>query len=333
MSFQPKMGKDRMTKDLLLKLMDEVSFQEELAAAWSSAAGFSKKQAARRELILKYLCPLVSRYGFAETWEGVTESHQSGSPWSSDPEVIAKFMIQKWLLDPDQQADGLAKKEMPGTELGVSTDAVRKLCEEIERPLQRFSLCAPLCSATCAPKAVTVETLPLHWARPEQQVLVLKEVLQPSEVQQIREWGLSRTGWVHANGHLINQFFDPVLSFKLWSRVEHVMPWSQSSMPVGLNEHLHGENRNGSGRSVFSALLYLSDSTGSDSGTTRFVSPQCPEVARCGRCDYTCGYCVDAPVATGDMVIFTQTLVHAGTEPKTAEKYVIRTDVMYPVVG
>lgn len=39
-------------------------------------------------------------------------------------------------------------------------------------------------------------------------------------------------------GHLINQFFDPVLSFKLWSRVEHVMPWSQSSMPVGLNEHL-----------------------------------------------------------------------------------------------
>ena len=67
---------------------------------------------------------------------------------------------------------------------------------------------------------------------------------------------------------------------------------------------------------------YLSDSTGSDNGTTRFVAPQCPEVARCGRCDYTCGYCVDAPVATGDMVIFTQTLVHAGTEPKTAEKYV-----------
>lgn len=338
-----------MTKDLLLKLMDEslleyssASFQEELAAAWSGAIGFSKKQAARRDVLLKYMCPLVSRYGFAETWEGVTESHQSGQPWASDPEVVAKFMIQKWLLDPDLQA----KRQLPGAKDDISESSVRKLCEEIERPLERRSLCAPLCSATCGGTAKGIDALPLSWARPEQQVWVLREVLKPSEVQAIREWGLSRADWVQANGHLINQFFDPVLSFKLWSRVKHLMPNVEALAAAGLNEHLRflrygeghyfaphqdGENRNDSGRSVFSALLYLSDSTGCDDGTTRFVSPLCPEVAHCGRCDWSCSYCVDAPVATGDMVIFTQTLLHAGTEPKNSEKYVIRTDVMYPV--
>ncbi|CAK9102022.1 Fe2OG dioxygenase domain-containing protein, partial [Durusdinium trenchii] len=85
--------------------------------------------------------------------------------------------------------------------------------------------------------------------------------------------------------------------------------------------HQDGENRNGNGRSLFSALLYLSDSTDGCGGTTRFVAPQCPEVARCGRCDWSCDHCVDAPVAAGDMVIFTQTLLHAGTEPKSNEKF------------
>jgi hypothetical protein len=37
---------------------------------------------------------------------------------------------------------------------------------------------------------------------------------------------------------LINQFFDPVLSFKLWSRVKHFMPNVQGLAAAGLNEHL-----------------------------------------------------------------------------------------------
>ena len=40
------------------------------------------------------------------------------------------------------------------------------------------------------------------------------------------------------SGHLINQFFDPVLSFKLWSRVKHLMPNVQGLAAAGLNEHL-----------------------------------------------------------------------------------------------
>lgn len=309
-----------MTKDLLLKLMDEslleyssASFQEELAAAWSGAIGFSKKQAARRDVLLKYMCPLVSRYGFAETWEGVTESHQSGQPWASDPEVMAKFMIQKWLLDPDLQA----KRQLAGAD-DISESSVRKLCEEIERPLERRSLCAPLCSATCGGTAKGIDALPLSWARPEQEVWVLREVLKPSEVQAIREWGLSRADWVQANG-LAAAGLNEHLRFLRYGEGHYFAP------------HQDGENRKDCGRSVFSALLYLSDSTGCDDGSTRFVSPLCPEVARCGRCDWSCSHCVDAPVATGDMVIFTQTLLHAGTEPKNSEKYVIRTDVMYPV--
>ncbi|CAL1127508.1 unnamed protein product [Cladocopium goreaui] len=182
-----------------------------------------------------------------------------------------------------------AKRQLAGAD-DISESSVRKLCEEIERPLERRSLCAPLCSATCGGTAKGIDALPLSWARPEQEVWVLREVLKPSEVQAIREWGLSRADWVQANGHLINQFFDPVLSFKLWSRVKHLMPNVQGLAAAGLNEHLRflrygeghyfaphqdGENRKDCGRSVFSALLYLSDSTGCDDGSTRFVSPLC----------------------------------------------------------
>eukprot|EP00438_Fugacium_kawagutii_P011883 Skav219164 [mRNA] locus=scaffold648:213569:222097:- [translate_table: standard] len=134
---------------------------------------------------------------------------------------------------------------------------------EIERPLKRRSLCAPLCSAACGSAASGVQQLPLPWARPEQEVWVLKEVLQPEEVEALL--GCTKCKRAYRNvGHLINQFFDPVLSLKLWSRVTDFVPAVRGLAAAGLNEHLR-------------FLRYLSDSRGSDDGTTRFVSPKCPE--------------------------------------------------------
>ncbi|CAL1127509.1 unnamed protein product [Cladocopium goreaui] len=154
-----------------------------------------------------------------------------------------------------------AKRQLAGAD-DISESSVRKLCEEIERPLERRSLCAPLCSATCGGTAKGIDALPLSWARPEQEVWVLREVLKPSEVQAIREWGLSRADWVQANG-LAAAGLNEHLRFLRYGEGHYFAP------------HQDGENRKDCGRSVFSALLYLSDSTGCDDGSTRFVSPLC----------------------------------------------------------
>ncbi|CAJ1331740.1 unnamed protein product [Effrenium voratum] len=124
------------------------------------------------------------------------------------------------------------------------------------------------------------------------------------------------------------------------------MPGLENRKAAGLNEHLRflrygkghffgphqdGENRTALGFSVYSALLYLSEAEGGPKGgTTRFLAPQCPQVAQTGRCDWSCDLCLDAVCSRGDLLIFKQTLLHAGTEPLGKEKFVMRTDVMYP---
>ena len=136
---------------------------------------------------------------------------------------------------------------------------------------------------------------------------------------------------------MISQFVDPVLADKLWSRVCHLVPSFKGLGAVGLNQHMRflkygkghffaphqdGENRHGAARSLLSALLYLSGVDSNESGGgTRFISPECPEVARTGRCDRACDHCVDAPVAAGCLLVFAQSLVHAGTEPMSSDKF------------
>ena len=141
-----------------------------------------------------------------------------------------------------------------------------------------------------------------------------------------------------ANGHMISQFEDGVLAYKLWSRVCHLVPAFQGLGAVGLNQHMRflkygkghyfaphqdGENRHGPARSLLSALVYLSGMDRSENGGgTRFISPECPEVATFGRCDHACDRCVDAPVTAGSVLLFAQSVIHAGTEPKASEKFV-----------
>ena len=118
----------------------------------------------------------VARYGFDASWEGVTQSHLSAKPWSNDPEVAGKFMLQKWLLDPEIQA----QRPLPSP----LWPAMRGLCEDIERPLKRRSQCAPLRSLQSSPRsAVGKQEVRLSWARPEQQVFVIPQVLKEDEVQ------------------------------------------------------------------------------------------------------------------------------------------------------
>lgn len=83
-------------------------------------------------------------------------------------------MLQKWLLDPEIQVH----RPLP-TPLWP---AMRRLCEDIERPLRRCSQCAPLASIHDTLPAASAHALRLPWARPEQQVLVIKEVLKEDEV-------------------------------------------------------------------------------------------------------------------------------------------------------
>ena len=148
----------------------------------------------------------------------------------------------------------------------------------------------------------------------------------------------SRRDWVSANGHLICQFVDAILADKLWVRVCHLVPDFKGSGAVGLNQHMRflkygnghyfaphqdGENRHAGARSCLSALLYLSGVEGKDcGGGTRFVSPDCPQVAGTGRCDRACEHCLDAPATAGCLLMFAQSLMHAGTEPIASEKFV-----------
>ncbi|CAE7528829.1 unnamed protein product [Symbiodinium necroappetens] len=340
-----------MILELLLKLMDEsmieycsASFQEELHELWAKTVGAAAKQAARQELLLKYLCPLVTRYGFDPTWEGVVQSQQSAGPWVADEDVIAKYKLQKWLLDP-----GLQVRKLPGTHDKQLHKAIRELCQEIERKSGRPSLAAPLCSARHATPACQLKEVSVPWARVFAPLVcaVIPDVLSSEEVQALKSWGMSRRDWSLANGHMISQFEDGVLAYKLWSRVCHLVPAFKGLGAVGLNQHMRflkygkghyfaphqdGENRHGPARSLLSALVYLSGMDRSENGGgTRFISPECPEVATFGRCDYACDRCVDAPVTAGSVLLFAQSVIHAGTEPKASEKFVIRTDVMYPL--
>ncbi|CAE7038427.1 unnamed protein product [Symbiodinium natans] len=321
------------------------SFQEELHTLWAKAASATAQQEARQELLLKHLCPIVTRYGFEASWEGVVQSQLSAGPWATDAEVTAKYMLQKWLLDPRLQA-----RRIPGMKEGLEMYlAIRELCQEIEARSGRPSLAAPLCSVRQAIAASQLQQVPVPWARVLAPAVcaVIPRVLTNEEVQALKSWGMSRRDWVSANGHMISQFVDPVLADKLWSRVCHLVPSFKGLGAVGLNQHMRflkygkghffaphqdGENRHGAARSLLSALLYLSGVDSNESGGgTRFISPECPEVARTGRCDRACDHCVDAPVAAGCLLVFAQSLVHAGTEPMSSDKFVIRTDVMYPV--
>lgn len=45
------------------------------------------------------------------------------------------------------------------------------------------------------------------------------------------------------------------------------------------------------------------------------------QVAQTGRCDWSCDLCLDAVCSRGDLLIFKQTLLHAGTEPLGKEKF------------
>eukprot|EP00931_Biecheleriopsis_adriatica_P069078 TRINITY_DN42966_c0_g1_i1.p1 TRINITY_DN42966_c0_g1~~TRINITY_DN42966_c0_g1_i1.p1 ORF type:complete len:363 (-),score=53.18 TRINITY_DN42966_c0_g1_i1:161-1090(-) len=306
-----------------------------------------QKQAARRGPLSKCLYPIIARYGFEASWQGVMESQSCGGPWGSDPEIVAKFQLQKWLLDPSLQK----KQPLPELQHGDLALAVKRIRESIEEKLGSHSLAAPLCSAHDAPKTARLVPVALPWA----QVLghaplacaVVEGVLLPEEVQALRSWGLTRSDWVLANNHLVCQFMDGTFADKLWQRLVHLIPQFQSMPALGLNDHLRllrygpghyflphqdGENRSKDGRSRLSALLYLSEPEAACAGgSTRFISPDCQQISRFGRCDYVCDRCVDAPVGLGSLLIFAQTLVHAGTEPQAVEKYVMRTDVMYPV--
>merc|ERR1711892_1011166 len=74
--------------------------------------------------------------------------------------------------------------------------------------------------------------------------------------------------------------------------------------------------------SLMSAILYLSDPAGCDGGGgTRFIAPDCPTYSRTGRCDWECDRCIDSPVGKGSLLLFAQTLLHAGTEPRSGEKF------------
>mmetsp|Transcript_68755 Transcript_68755/g.223893 ORF Transcript_68755/g.223893 Transcript_68755/m.223893 type:complete len:140 (-) Transcript_68755:122-541(-) len=88
-------------------------------------------------------------------------------------------------------------------------------------------------------------------------------------------------------------------------------------------------------RSVFSALLYCSDpEVDSGAGGTRFVAPDCPRMSSPrspeeARCEGPCRHCVDAPTRKGSILLFAQSLTHAGTEPTSTDKFIMRTDVMF----
>merc|ERR1719265_212562 len=83
--------------------------------------------------------------------------------------------------------------------------------------------------------------------------------------------------------------------------------------------------------SCLTFLLYISDPDDAQGGTTRFISPRCPNVKLGCRCDASCNYCIDAAIKKGSILVFEHRLEHAGTELRSGEKLVMRTDVMFKV--
>lgn len=150
---------------------------------------------------------------------------------------------------------------------------------------------------------------------------------------------------------LIGQVSLPWLQQELWGRVKNFIPAEfKDKHASGLNKSLrflkyepgqffaphqdgsqtNGGKENGSWESsLLSLLLYLSDPTGADfNGGTRFISPDCATKNETGHCNGACDQCINAPVRKGSVLLFAHSVLHAGTMSE-AEKFIMRTDVMY----
>mmetsp|Transcript_127486 Transcript_127486/g.354918 ORF Transcript_127486/g.354918 Transcript_127486/m.354918 type:complete len:588 (+) Transcript_127486:3-1766(+) len=188
-------------------------------------------------------------------------------------------------------------------------------------------------------------------------VAVVEGVYASWEADSLRELVEARGYWKYANGKgrtgLISELHIPGLARDLWLRMASALPLDHGDKwVVGLSEHLRflkygpdhffAPHEDGSQnctmengvwtRSIYSALLYLSepeDGAVPGAGGTRFIAPECPACASSGRCEDACEHCVDAPVSKGSVLLFAQSLLHAGTMPRTSEKFVMRTDVMF----
>ena len=172
-------------------------------------------------------------------------------------------------------------------------------------------------------------------------VFTIEDLLDETQCAGIRAWAEARQ-WEHEapistasgfvrrtavrnNDRLIVDDHDWAAA--LWSRVEHAFPLIADCPPVGLNErfrfyryrpgqyfkaHYDGyyARPEGSARSVFTLMLYLSDVEAG--GGTRFHDARGTVTPREGM---ACGFVHDQ--------------LHAGEPVLQGEKWVLRTDVMY----